>query len=368
MVTFGGVVIDSLGNAINLDPTILRVLRIFRVFRILRAFRIFKAAKGLQAIVTTLFRSLPALANLFAMLGLFFFVFSVLGVTLFGTLCAKDDPLQPGRQGLRCSLADPDGLLNPLATFRNVPSAFVTLFRCATGDGWGDLLYTCSAVATGRNQVPSSLWDEFRQLNGSAPSKEARAAVTPLDFTRLALSQWNSTVIAVGGGRYPDPTITADWPTPGPVAAAWLGLARAALPVCLTDEEAFALEESGHLDCSVGGYSRECSGTCGDAIIPTLYFFFFCVAASFILLQLVIAVLMEQLGGASDAAERERRTPGCMHLRLIVFNRMCRRWRLRALRKLSYIAHRRHIAKQRQVAADAALPAAPATLTVLADG
>ena len=42
-MSFLGILIDNLGNAVDLNPTILRVLRIVRIFRILRAFRIFKA-------------------------------------------------------------------------------------------------------------------------------------------------------------------------------------------------------------------------------------------------------------------------------------------------------------------------------------
>jgi hypothetical protein len=58
--------------------------------------------------------------------------------------------------------------------------------------------------------------------------------------------------------------------------------------------------------------------------------------ASFILLQLVIAVLMEQLANSSDSSDAHwnRKTPGCINLRLAVFARMYRRWRFKALQKL----------------------------------
>ena len=361
MVTFGGVVIDSLGNLIKLDPTILRVLRIFRIFRILRAFRIFKAAKGLQAIVATLVRSLPALGNLFAMLGLFFFIFSILGVTLFGSLCTFDDIPLSGLRPVRCAMTQQQ--LSSLANFAIMGNAFATLFRCATGDAWGTILYACSAVAPPRDPIGPILWQQFQSLNGSAPPPAQQASYSALDFARLAIAGWNSSV-TMGSGTYPDPAVTAGWPTPTPEAGSWLALATAALPECLTDEEAVALEETGHLDCSVGQYARACMGTCGDAVIPTVYFFVFCVVASFVLLQLVIAVLMDQLNGAEDDAELERRTPGCMHLRMLVFNRMCRRWRGRALRKLSHIAaRRRRVAKRKlEAAAGAAVGLGPGPL------
>ncbi|KAJ1470346.1 Ion transport protein-domain-containing protein [Baffinella frigidus] len=77
MVSFAGILIDHLGSAIDLNPTILRVLRIVRIFRILRAFRIFKAAQGLQNLVRTLTRSLGAVTNLGTLLILLFFVAGV---------------------------------------------------------------------------------------------------------------------------------------------------------------------------------------------------------------------------------------------------------------------------------------------------
>ncbi len=54
MITYAGSVIDMIGSAVGLNPTVLRVQRIFRIFRILRALRIFKTAKGLYAIASTL--------------------------------------------------------------------------------------------------------------------------------------------------------------------------------------------------------------------------------------------------------------------------------------------------------------------------
>jgi hypothetical protein len=361
MVTYGGVVIDSLGNLIKLDPTLMRVLRIFRVFRILRAFRIFKAAKGLQAIVATLVRSLPALGNLFAMLGLFFFIFSILGMTLFGTLCSLDDLPLPGLRPVRCLMSEEP--LTSLANFAFMGNAFAALFRCATGDGWGTILYACSIVAPPRDPIGPLLWQQFISLNGTAPPPDERDKYTAIEFARLAIEGWNKSVTG-GGGAYPDPAVTAGWPMPTPESASWIAMATAALPACITDEEALALEETGHLDCSVGEYERACMGTCGDAVIPTMYFFIFCVVASFVLLQLVIAVLMDQLNGSDDDAELDRRTPGCMHLRMLIFNRMCRRWRGRALRKLSHIAARRHrLAKRKREVAAAAAGHGPSAMS-----
>ena len=89
MISMSGILIDVLGSAIPMDPRTLRVLRLFRVFRILRAFRILKSAKGLMQIVTTLGRSVSALRNLGMLLALLFFIFAVLGVSFFGSVCIQ---------------------------------------------------------------------------------------------------------------------------------------------------------------------------------------------------------------------------------------------------------------------------------------
>jgi len=65
MISFFGIVIDNLGDSVQLDPTILRILRIFRIFRILRAFRIFKSLKSLQELVTRVTCSTAASTSTF---------------------------------------------------------------------------------------------------------------------------------------------------------------------------------------------------------------------------------------------------------------------------------------------------------------
>ena len=342
MISFAGFAIDSVGNAVNLDPTLLRVLRIFRIFRILRAFRIFKAAKGLQAIILTLVNSLPALGNLFAMLGLFFFIFGVLGVTLFGSMCSSGDLYQTGLRPMRCMLLPASSLLDSKVGFRNIGLALLTLFRVATGDGWGVIMYACALTPADRLSVTAEMWSTFHELNNSVPNAKLEQTYTYMDIVKWSIQGWNASVSP--GGVYMANDL--NWPYPGsvPVAAQWIALARDAMKKCMTEDEAYELEQAGYLDCSVNGYARSCAGTCGDLLTANLYFFFFCVVASFILLQLVIAVLMEQLSNTSGKGEAIKRTPGCYNLKLIVFTRMYRRWRVNALRKLKYLStHSEHM-------------------------
>jgi hypothetical protein len=62
--------------------------------------------------VRTIGKSLPSMANLVSFLLLFFFIWSVLGVTLYGAMCKDgDESFEPALRGARCTLVNPDMVL-----------------------------------------------------------------------------------------------------------------------------------------------------------------------------------------------------------------------------------------------------------------
>lgn len=218
MVSFGGIFIDSLGNAVPINPTVLRILRIFRIFRILRAFRIFKSLKGLQAIVMTLGSSLPAIMNLFSFLMLLFFIYSIIGVMVFGSLCRDGDQGLDGLQAVRCLLSPEDLLLDPHATFETVMWSLLTLFRVATGDAWGDILDQCAAEAPhGPSEPPArarfALVSPFCVANGNEPQRPRMTSKHATTF--LNQNVWNKMFLSfltlrhVGSVTAPAPPPTA---------------------------------------------------------------------------------------------------------------------------------------------------------------
>ena len=77
--------------------------------------------QGLRSLFSTLIISLPAFWNVGALLGLVMYIYSYMGVLLFGEL----------KQGTA---------LNEHANFTNFPLALLTLFRLATNDNWNDLM------------------------------------------------------------------------------------------------------------------------------------------------------------------------------------------------------------------------------------
>lgn len=121
------------GKTFIINPTIIRVMRVLRIARVLK---LLKMAKGIRALLNTVMQALPQVGNLgsliptdlgsnaiYIYLGLLFFllffIFSALGVEMFGRLdCDEKYPCQG---------------LGEHAHFRTFGMAFLTLFRIATG-------------------------------------------------------------------------------------------------------------------------------------------------------------------------------------------------------------------------------------------
>jgi hypothetical protein len=99
-------------------------LALLRIFRIARAFRLIKRAKGLRTLLNTLIFSLPALTNVGSVLFLFFFIFAVMGMNLFGRIKTAD-------------------FVNRQANFEDFPAAILVLFRMATGESWNGIMHDC---------------------------------------------------------------------------------------------------------------------------------------------------------------------------------------------------------------------------------
>eukprot|EP00960_Hanusia_phi_P032705 750013-Hanusia_phi.AAC.1 len=339
MISFIGIMIDNAGAALGFNPTILRILRIFRIFRILRAFRIFKALKGLQAIVATLGNSLPAIGNLVGGLCLLFFIFGVLGVNLFGSMCVTGDEALPDNLGVRCMFTDPNYLLDRHAHFQGVGMALLTLFRTASGDNWGALLPIFGLSAPARTPVPQDVWNLYISKSGHDPS-QGWLGREHANLSRFSQHSSNAALyIAANALRKRNESIALF----GEDTDNWLNVAQLALPMCLTDSEASFLEDMGLMNCSTPGHSSSsgyvaCVSSCGPyntaaPFIASIYFYLFYSMSGFILLNIVIGVLMDQLENAEDSEkESHDLVPNAKELSVLVFNRIYRRWHFQARR------------------------------------
>ncbi len=88
-------------------------------------------ASGIRALLDTVMQALPQVGNLGLLFFLLFFIFSALGVELFGKLVCdnKENPCEG---------------LGDHANFQHFGMAFLTLFRVATGDNWNGIMKVCT--------------------------------------------------------------------------------------------------------------------------------------------------------------------------------------------------------------------------------
>lgn len=105
--------------------TIKGAITIIRAFRILRIVRLIKSARSLNIMFTTFIVSLPALLNVGGLLLLILYLYSILGMELFGDVMRN-------------------GKFNDSMNFETFSNAFFTLCAVATSDSWN--LITYSAV------------------------------------------------------------------------------------------------------------------------------------------------------------------------------------------------------------------------------
>ena len=104
-----------LGVGVTLHATVVRVLKF------IRALRIVKKAEMLKKIALTLILTIPSLANIALLLFLLVIFYAIMGMNLFGKVMLHD-------------------ALDEHANFQNFPNAFLTMMRCATGEGWNDIM------------------------------------------------------------------------------------------------------------------------------------------------------------------------------------------------------------------------------------
>ena len=111
-----GVVLDFASS------TEIPAVSILRVFRFARIFRLIPKAKTLKRLFETLYYSLPALGNVGSVLFLFFFIYAVMGMSLFGQVKHGET-------------------LNRHANFESFFGSLLVLFRMSTGESWNGLMH-----------------------------------------------------------------------------------------------------------------------------------------------------------------------------------------------------------------------------------
>jgi len=140
--------------------------RMLRVLRVLRPLRLIARSKGMRTAIELLLRAMPRVIDVVAVYLIFLFVFSILGVQLFGgafaschtpTVCSlegcKDSVLLLDRDA--CNMAEGATWRNPSSgNFDDTPSAMLLLFEMSTLEGWTAVMFgAIDVVAIGEAPV-----------------------------------------------------------------------------------------------------------------------------------------------------------------------------------------------------------------------
>lgn len=136
--------IGSLGNLI-------------RLIRVMKVLRFAKASPSLERVTRTFLVAVPSFLNVLCFLGLAFFVYAIVGMSLFAGI---------RRNGIYFLHSD--------AHFETFGSSFITLVRASTGENWNGIMYAlaidspfCSEDAPGGSNcgwplaVPAIYWVSF---------------------------------------------------------------------------------------------------------------------------------------------------------------------------------------------------------------
>ena len=124
-------------ESIPVNPTLLRLLRILRVARVLK---VLKNARNLMILLGGVRGALPHVGNLTVLLLLLLFIFSAMGVELFGTIVCDD--------------LHPCNGMSKYANFENFGIGMLTLFRVVTGDNWHGMFKDALREAPDCNDSP----------------------------------------------------------------------------------------------------------------------------------------------------------------------------------------------------------------------
>ncbi|XP_066927937.1 sodium channel protein 1 brain-like isoform X5 [Clytia hemisphaerica] len=99
------------------------VLSFLKVFRLMRVMKLAKSWKTMGQLLSTIAGSMGALGNVTVILGLIIYIFSVMGMQIFGSLYDKT----------KYKPCDPDGEEFPRYNFENFGNSFMMIFRILCG-------------------------------------------------------------------------------------------------------------------------------------------------------------------------------------------------------------------------------------------
>jgi voltage-dependent calcium channel R type alpha-1E len=155
------IVVSSLASMVfvNVD---LKAIKSLRILRVLRPLRIVAKNRGLKLAITSLFNSLPNIANLLLIVVFFIFLLAILCMTLFSgkfAHCETEHLPISHRQAEELILNLQNCLdyggewVRPDFHFDTTPDAMITLLSIQTTEGWIDVMWAM-VDGVGQYKVP----------------------------------------------------------------------------------------------------------------------------------------------------------------------------------------------------------------------
>lgn len=112
-----------------------------RVLRVLRVLRLLRAAKEIKVIIAVLLKSTSAMFYNVVLFGIFIYLFSIVGVSLFKLPDPADLQGEDLSRYEKLMEIAPNSPANSPDPFGSIGEAMFTLFREVTGEDWTDLRY-----------------------------------------------------------------------------------------------------------------------------------------------------------------------------------------------------------------------------------
>uniref|UniRef100_A0A3B4C085 Voltage-dependent L-type calcium channel subunit alpha n=1 Tax=Pygocentrus nattereri TaxID=42514 RepID=A0A3B4C085_PYGNA len=114
----GCAVIDSENMSVSIT--------LFRLFRVMRLVKLLNRFEGIRNLLWTFIKSFQALPYVALLIVMLFFIYAVIGMQVFGKIALIDGTV-----------------INRNNNFQTFPQAVLVLFRCATGEGWQEVMLGC---------------------------------------------------------------------------------------------------------------------------------------------------------------------------------------------------------------------------------
>ena len=102
---------------------------IIRGFRIMRMFKLIRSSVHMRLILDTVFNILPQMSNVMQLMLLLFFIYSAMGINLFGGVMLQDN-------------------LDEKNNFQYFGNSMVILMKFSTGEDWNMFMHELSLQGT----------------------------------------------------------------------------------------------------------------------------------------------------------------------------------------------------------------------------